>query len=465
MKKLITIMQTILAIGAAVVAAQAQQVQTEVLSIVSIGAVSQTNNTTVEFDLTMKRTTTLWERWANGTFQLKIEGVADERYATDRMRVELLPGTSALTLQSFQANGMDTGYVITPRVFPGRISITIFGPDSFSVAKFFPQDSTIRLGRFRISALDSIRLNSNLTWAAPLDYYQANAYKLDVDSMKAGVKWYGVHDNVEMRNFPRILGSGTTTVRKDSFYVAPPPQACLELIAADSAFTAFYLGDKMVNLKWYTKCEQGVQGYILRRRAIDCPGMKPSDLEFHEIRRFGNPYDSALYSKGNTVTGYAYKPSTPDTVNYRDVVFEYELSALFYDGTRRYIDTTRVYIPNSIITEAYVGPNPLVVDGGGAASKPVKIWYRVEDRVRLTVKVYDVVGKELATIKDKEIEERTPVNPNRTEDNKTEQLPYIEWSVPDQASQGLYNVILIAYPVDDTSVELSRAIVKLQVMR
>jgi len=41
----------------------------------------------------------------------------------------------------------------------------------------------------------------------------------------------------------------------------------------------------------------------------------------------------------------------------------------------------------------------------------------------------------------------------------------IIWNAPDQASQGLYTVVLIARPVDDPTIELSRAILKIQLLR
>jgi hypothetical protein len=69
--------------------------------------------------------------------------------------------------------------------------------------------------------------------------------------------------------------------------------------------------------------------------------------------------------------------------------------------------------------------------------------------------VYDVTGKELAVLLDNVVIPRTtPGNVNT-----------IVWSAPDQASQGLYNVVLIASPVDDPTIELSRAILKIQLLR
>jgi hypothetical protein len=223
-------------------------------------------------------------------------------------------------------------------------------------------------------------------------------------------------------------------------------------------FNARYLGDRFVKLHWHTACEQDVQGFILRRR-IKGSGLciNPSDLEFREIRRFGPIFDSSMYSKGNRSPGFGYDVAMPkpDTVIYRDVVYEYELSGLFNDNTRKYLDTTEVYIPNSLILSATVFPNPV--------TDTAHIVYTVSDQVRITAKVYDLTGKELAVLMDKEYKARNnfadPANPQINEGYR------IAWLPNTQAAQGLYLIVMIAYPVDDANVELSRAIMKVQILR
>lgn len=63
--------------------AYAQQLQREVLSIVSIENVAIVDPQTMEFTLTLRRTSNVWERWANGTFQFQIVGVASSRYTPE----------------------------------------------------------------------------------------------------------------------------------------------------------------------------------------------------------------------------------------------------------------------------------------------------------------------------------------------------------------------------------------------
>jgi hypothetical protein len=423
--------------------ASAQQVQREILSIVSIENITVVDPQTLEFTLTLKRTSPNWERWANGTFQFQIVGVTNNRYDPSAMRVELLQNSSDLPIAAY-TNAPLSAYSYCISLHPGWISVFIYGPDEYRDAKFFPLDSALRLGRFRITMTDGGRIGSTVAWTEPLDYYQANAYKLKVDSIAYGVHWYRADDNVEMRNYPRIDATQEVIVRTDSFRVAPAPEPCLTL--KTDSFRAEYLGDRLVQLHWSTLCEQGVLGFVIRRRCL-CSSLPPSKTEFSEIRRFGIPFDTALYSKGTTTIGFDYSMSTPDTVEFRDIEYEYELSAIMHDGSRRFLDTTSIRIPISVISSATVYPNPTTTQA--------TIRYTVEDRVRITAKVYDVTGKELALLLDNQIVPRSQSGTVNT----------IVWNAPDQASQGLYNVVLIARPVDDPTVELSRAILKIQLLR
>ncbi|MCS6999486.1 MAG: hypothetical protein RML15_00100 [Bacteroidota bacterium] len=421
----------------------AQSIQREILSIVSIEDIAVVDPQTIEFSLTLRRTSSVWERWANGTFQFQVVGVSPARYSPNSMRVELLPNSSDLPIAPY-SNAQLTSYSYCITQHEGWISVFIYGPDEFRDAKFFPFDSTLRLGRFRITMTDGGRIGNSVSWMEPIDYYQANAYKMEVDSIAYGVRWYRADDNVEMRNYPRIKDMQQVIVRTDSFRVAPAPELCLTLKVG--SFRAEYLGDRLVQLYWSTLCEQGVRGFIIRRRCL-CSSLPPSETEFREIRRFGIPFDTALFSKGTTTVGFDYSMSTPDTVELRDVVYEYELSAIMFDGSRRFLDTTSIRVPNSVISSATVYPNPTTTQA--------TIRYTVEDRVRMTAKVYDVTGKELALLLDNVVVSRTAPGTFNT----------IVWNAPDQASQGLYNVVLIAKPVDDPTVELSRAILKIQLLR
>ncbi len=427
---------------------------TEILSRISVNNITQVNNTELEFDLYLHRSSTAWERWANGTFQLRLVGVRDDEYTDASMRVNLVSGTSDLQQQVYK-NDVLTRYVVTPRVVPGRISISVVGPDEFADSKFVPRNDSIRIGRFHVAMLDSTHLRDTLAWATPLEYYQANAYKVENDSIVSNIKLYSANDNVEMRDLPCIGDTNDRVIRKDTFVITARPPKCLTI----DTFYTIYLGEKKVSIHWKTSCEQGVQGFVLRRRVKEGLCLNPSDLEFREIRRFGQVYDPEMYSKGHSAVGFNYDLSIPDTVTYRDMVYEYELSAIFFDGVRRYLDTTELYIPNSIIVRAGVFPNPVTEQIDSATIK-----YMIADDVRLTAKVYDVSGKELQTLLDKVPHSRRSTTKDWTK-VQNEDCYSISWRKPDQGAQGSYFVIFLAYPMDDTSVEMSRAVVKIMVLR
>ncbi len=426
----------------------------EVISGISVNNISQLNNTELEFDLFLHRSSTAWERWANGTFQLRLVGVRDDEYTDSTMSVKLVSGSSDLLQQSYKNTSALTAYVITPRVQPGRLSISIVGPDEFKDAKYVPRNDSIRLGRFHVSMLDSTHLRDTLAWVTPLDYYQANAFKIDADSMVANVKLYGANDNIEMRDQPCFGDSTNRVVRTDTFVIAARPPKCMKL----DTFYTVYMGEKKVSIHWKTSCEQGVQGFILRRRIKEGLCLNPSELEFHEIRRFGTTFDPEMFAHGTGSQGFTYDLSVPDTVNYRDVIYQYELSALFFDGERRFLDTTDLYIPNAVIVRAAVFPNP-VKEGDSAV-----IRYMIDDDVLLTAKVYDPLGKELQTLMDKKLHVRRSSTKKWTEVQDADSYT-IGWSKPQEGAQGAYFVVFLAYPVDDNGVEMSRAVVKIMYVR
>ncbi len=440
----------------------------EVLSQVSVNNITQVNNTELEFDLYLHRKSTAWERWANGTFQLHLVGVRDDEYTDANMRVELVNGSSDLQLQSYK-NDVLSRYVITPRVVPGRISISVVGPDVFADSRFIPRNDSIRIGRFHVLMLDSTHLRDTLSWATPIEYYQANAYKIEKDSLVGNVLLYAENDNIEMRELPCFGDTNNRVIRTDTFVIAARPPKCL---VVDTFYTV-YVGERKVSIHWKTSCEQGVQGFVLRRRVKEGFCLNPSELEFHEIRRFGSIYDPEMFSKGHSTTGYLYDLSIPDTVDYRDMTYQYELSAIFFDGTRRYLDTTDQYIPNAIIVRAGVFPNPITQSTDSAV-----IRYMVEDDVRITAKVYDVNGRELQTLLDKVPHSRKTLSADPKQKKWLDENGKLMWSLvpnsdsyaiqwrkPEQGAQGAYFVIFIAYPIDDGSIEMSRAVVKMMVLR
>ncbi|MCL5991655.1 MAG: hypothetical protein M1419_06085, partial [Bacteroidetes bacterium] len=110
---------------------EAQSVDT--LGIVTIDNVIQVKPDTMMFDLRLKRNSDKWERFANSTFEISI---ADTSFPIhpDSCTIEFIPGTSEFKIATFSGGGQlpVTDYYITANVFPGRLSITVAGPEEYA---------------------------------------------------------------------------------------------------------------------------------------------------------------------------------------------------------------------------------------------------------------------------------------------------------------------------------------------
>jgi hypothetical protein len=102
-----------------------------------------------------------------------------------------------------------------------------------------------------------------------------------------------------------------------------------------------------------------------------------------------------------------------------------------------------VTVPYSVIVKAVARQNPF--------SEGTAIDYKLDDDVYLTIKVYDPIGKEIVILMD----------------NKLMKIGnhQVDFEASKFAIQGMYNVVFVASPIKDVSVELSKAVVKLELMR
>ena len=423
---------------------------TDPIAKVSIDNLSQRTISEFEFDIHVKRISSIWERWAGGTYQLKVDGLIPTQYDSTVMEFSLIPGSSQLLEQKYVKDVL-TRYVIAPEIVPNsNLAVTVIGPDEFTYSKFVSLGDSIRIGRFRLRMLDSSKLKDSVYWVTPWEVYQAESFKMEVDSFYLTSKLYSSNDNVEMNDLSCF--SGTTDRRRDTFMVASRASRCMIV----DSLQAIYLGDRFVKIRWNTLCEQGVEGYVLRRRAKANLCVDPSDLEFKVVRRFGRPFDPEMYSKGATLTGFPYDLTAPDTIRYRDIEYEYELSGIYYDGTQKFLDTASVYIPNGVIIRSAVFPNPV--------TDSATIHYMVDDAVYLTAKVYDLTGKEIQTLMENKLHSRRVTMKDWREVQDADSYK-IGWTRPDQGGQGMYFVVFIAYPVQESGIELSRSILKVMVVR
>lgn len=388
----------------------------------------------LQFTLRLERVSDSWKYWVNGTFQFAFDSAGYD-VSPSRHTIELIPGSSDLNIIPIPGVLPTVSYIVTPNVLQGRFSITVAGPERFEDCIVPPLDTQgIIIGKFIIRTTDGSMLPGKLRWLEPFIYYQANAYKIDHDSLLTpSILFASTNDNLEMddglnvfvgyetREFP-----GLRTIVKN--------------------FNAEYVGLKRILVTWETMSEAYVDGFIIVR-GLRTPSVSTPELVYYKDTiadyRRGDPKNSALVGLGTSPVGRAYA-FDHDTIEYRGLEYCYKL--LYRDFSGNLIpaayDCERV--PNSIITKATPSPNPF--------SSKTNIEYIVEDDVMLDVFVSDLTGRILFYLKRGEYVVRGPHND-------------VDFVADFNAQEGLYNVIFIAYPIDDPTVELSRAIVKLQLIR
>ncbi|HPI20724.1 MAG TPA: hypothetical protein PKY56_10165 [Candidatus Kapabacteria bacterium] len=402
------------------------QARFDTLVAIKIGDVKLINFDSLQFALKLRRQSDKWMSFANGTFQLKFSDGLEVN--PDNMSIELI--SSGIDLQIQPQTGWvlpNEGYYVTPRIFQDRISITVLGPAFFNDTYITPRDSTIKIGNFLLTTKDKSPLSMNLSWVTPLEYYQAIAYKLQRDSMLTEFIPYAVRDdNLEIQEYK------SDTV----LFEVEMPSQCFNL----KDFKAIYLGTKLTEISWETTCEYNNKGFILRRGVVPF-GFSPTPLVTYSDTIATYKTNAELIGLGTK--DYGKKYVVYDSVEYRGDTYCYLLESENFFQVIRYWDTTCVPIPYAVITKAWIDKNPFEIS--------TNVFYELDDKVKIDAMVYDVNGKEVKQLLNKEIKEKGKHS--------------VEFRAPEFASQGLYQIILTAYPIDDERFEVSRAYIKAQLVR
>jgi|DewCreStandDraft_4_1066084.scaffolds.fasta_scaffold00054_210 hypothetical protein len=406
---------------------------------------------TLQFDLYITRTSDRWLYYANGTFVLDFDTTGIQIDPT-KFGLEYIPNTSDLPVAPPVGDTpLEDAYLITPRVLypqtvvintgdtilaPGRFSITVSGPLNYPLTKLVPRDSIgIKIGQFILyrKYQDTLPIYSKLRWMAPSEYYQACAYKLDHDSLLAPYVVYAYqNDNFEMDN------NGLNTAVKYQIHRAPEPEMRIEC----SSFT--YAGVKKVKLVWKTLKEAYNKGFIIRRGIRPFNIKDPTKVDYSKvIARYDGPtpQEQALKGLGTSPFGKDYQ--FIDSAEYRGETYCYLIQYEDFNGKLHDACNPCIEIPHAVIEYTQANPNPF--------STSTKIVYRLLDKVILTAKVYDLTGKVVKVLFENEERDRGEY--------------IVEFLADELASQGLYEVIFVAYPVDDPSVEISRSAFKMQLIR
>ncbi|MCX7909087.1 MAG: hypothetical protein N2560_06185 [Ignavibacteria bacterium] len=399
----------------------------------NLDSISLSKGNQLEFVVRIERISNKWTYFANATFQFAFDS-AGYNVSPDRHSIELVPGSSDLPIVAIPGVLPTNSYLVTPNVLPGRFSITIAGPTNFENC-IVPQLGTqgIRIGKFIIKTKDNTIPPQKLRWLEPYVYYQAFAYKLDRDSLFLPNLYYAqANDNIEMDDGERSFVNYSTSDR-------PRPQTLLKF------FDAEYVGLKKLRLSWETTSEAYVDGFIVVRGIRTPEYPSPNEVKYTDTiadYQRSDPQNSALIGLGTSSTGKFYSFEY-DSVAYRGLEYCYKLIYKDFFGNLVTLAYDCERIPNSIITKATPSPNPFSVS--------TRIDYIVEDDVILDAFVNDFSGR-IVTHLLKGV--YTPKGQHS-----------IDFLASYNAQEGLYNVVFIAYPIDDPTVEISRAIVKLQLIR
>ncbi|MFN8361139.1 MAG: hypothetical protein U0264_14590 [Candidatus Kapaibacterium sp.] len=400
---------------------------TNELAIATIARPILENDHTYEFTLTITRTTDEWLRWANGTFQLAVTGGG----SYDNLGIELIKDSTDLNLSS---------YTITPRIITKttltgnkitaeRASITVLGPKLYTDAFEVKLDTTkpLRVGRFKIYTIDGkpFPAKVTLTWLQPEAYFQTTAYKLQNDS----IPWHEGDNNIEMRN--RTL-----------YFVEPASRIpTMQIVLCDSTY---YEGQRVCRIQWSTTSERNSYGYTLWRALLPYGSTDINSLKYEQIAAFPG------IGQGNSNSPHLYPPYFDSVDVLRGERYFYKVISMSSDNTVN-VDSSgvpiegicSVTVPYSVIVKAAARQNPF--------SEGTAVDYKLDDDVYLTIKVYDPIGKLVTVLMD----------------NKLMKIGHHEvtFEASQFAIQGMYNIVFVASPIKDESVELSKAVVKLELMR
>ncbi len=397
----------------------------------------------LEFELYLTRNNNSWEAFANATLQLGFLDSLVKIDSTDLVFHHVL-NTSELPIFTPVGNQLPTTeYLIEPKVFSGRFSITIVGPDDFEFCKKLELGQSISLGKFTIKSKSGRSLPTYLTWLKPIDWYQALAYKRNVDSLLNGsIPFFYANDNINMND------------GKELTFVLNIDQNPEEKFNFDN-FWVVYTGQKIDSLGWSTKLEKDVNGYFIKR------GVHTNIFEVEYTDLIGTwvagdpKYNPGYVSKGYSKIGQLYNPFF-DTVEYRGGEYCYSLWANMNRKNGSSFDTLLaqrcIVVPNAVISKA----NPLL----NPFTYSTTINLHLDDDCYVEGFVTDEIGKFVKNL---------DFNGQPMEKifmKKSSKDGYnIEFVASSIASQGLYNAIFIAYPINDKNIEISKAVVKLQLVK
>jgi hypothetical protein len=220
-------------------------------------------------------------------------------------------------------------------------------------------------------------------------------------------------------------------------------------------FEVEYLGNLNVVCRYGTMSEANNKGFVIKRgvynEIIEDWESLPDDIFTTTVGDYRIPeFYERMKGQMFSYSGKIYDP-IPDKVEKRTVNYVYRLYS-DEEGAEglTQLATRNLITPNAVITQATAYPNPCPGE--------TKIDYVVEDDVYLTCEVINSLGGRIKILSDN-------IN-GKLENTYVRSGKYtIDFTAPELASQGVYDVVFTAHPVNDKSVEISGATVKVQLIR
>ena len=410
------------------------------------------------FDIYLLRHSNMWHLWQNATFQMELKSFDSTEIDYSKFDIFVDASTSEiLTLR----DGSPT-YSFYPKILydsqrpdMSRVKIMVLGPEEAVYSRLFEDNIKLKLCTVILKAKDmTTPLPAIVNWKDFKDddiYFQATAYTY-IDSVNTVPEYTIVkqdEDHIE-------IGWITNYV---DIRINPP-------ILRLDFFEVEYTGNLNAVCRYATAEEIDNAGFVIKKGRTtienwfqDSTGADPRNdllpdsiftdvVGDYRLPEFASRMTGLIFSH----VGKQYVP-IPDTLEHRFVNYVYRLyhkTISDPDGPLRPLATRNLVAPQAVIYAATAFPNP--------SSGYSKIEYEVTDDVYLTCELFDQNGASIKKLND--------------DVNGLLDMKYVPrgkytaiFEAPELAAQGLYDVIFIAYPVNDRSVEISRASVKIQLIR
>jgi hypothetical protein len=376
--------------------------------------------------------------WANSTFMVKF----DDNVDYSNIGVVEAPDQSGIPYKD-TSNQSYGAYQTQIDIANDRIAFGYLGPYTNDSTVFIPLigDTAVTLGRYYVYTKDRTPFprgsweeqdGVRFMWVSPVEYYQDFAFKTDlpIDSMSVA-GWFLQNDNV-----PAVGNMFNSVIFKNDSSARPK----MEL----EYFIARYASNMKVVCEWKTRSEAFNKGFLLKRGVMPFNETDPEKVNYDvDVADYKQPQNALMMTGlGTRTPGKTYRYRF-DTVSQRNYVYCYEL--LYQDFSDNIISLAKscVSIPNAVLTYLQANPNP--------ASKVAQIEYTVEDDVYLTCGIYDLIGRRILSIYEDKF---VPMGTHTFSVN-----------IPENLATGVYDIIMVAIPINDTSVEKSTGVFKLQVIK